>query len=71
MEKITVQNECYCCKHKREVPGNCHIMCAKPSGTVKGHPHGISRGWFYYPFLFDPVWKTNFCSNHENHETKN
>lgn len=24
--------------------------------TVEGDPHGIRRGWFMWPFNFDPVW---------------
>ncbi len=29
---------------------------------MTGDQHGI-RGWFVYPLLFDPVWKTRVCSN--------
>lgn len=50
----------YChkgCIHKRTVPGNCHVRCAYPdSSNVTGDPHGIKNGWFFYPFLFDPIW---------------
>jgi len=24
--------------------------------NVKGNPHGISHGWFNFPFNFDPTW---------------
>ena len=24
--------------------------------NVRGNPHGIKRGWFGWPFNFDPVW---------------
>lgn len=24
--------------------------------NVKGHPAGIRRGWFNWPYNFDPVW---------------
>lgn len=23
---------------------------------VKGNPHGVKKGWFNYPFNFDPTW---------------
>lgn len=32
---------------------------------MEGHPHGIKNGWFFYPILFDPVWKTKECGNYE------
>ena len=63
------KNECYHCAHKREVPYNAHIQCAKPSENVIGNQYGIEQGWFMYPFLFDPTWKENFCDNYQNHES--
>jgi len=60
-----MQNECWGCMYKLNVPGNCHIKCAFPDGDMTGNPHGIKNGWFYYPSLFDPVWKTKSCNNFE------
>lgn len=60
---LNVMNECYLCIHSRNVPGNTHIACAKPDPQMTGDPHGIRNGWFIYPLLFDPVWKTKMCSN--------
>ena len=59
-------NECYHCEHMREVPGNCHIKCVKPDAEMTGNPHGIKEGWFMYPLLFDPTWKTKMCNNYES-----
>lgn len=59
------QTNCHTCAHAREVPGNCHILCAKPCASVTGNKHGIERGWFMYPMLFDPTWRTNECANYE------
>lgn len=59
------KTSCYQCIHARGVPGNAHIACAKPCATMTGHPHGIERGWFMYPVLFDPTWRTAECSNYE------
>lgn len=67
-KEITIQNECYHCKHKRNVPGNAHIRCIDPDVEMTADEHGIKNGWFIYPSLFDPVWKTKKCSNFERKE---
>ncbi len=61
----TGETSCHACKHARSIPGNCHIMCAKPCATVTGNPNGTERGWFMYPINFDPVWRMNECANFE------
>lgn len=66
MAKLTKMNECYFCKHKREVPGDAHIACANPDKEMTGDPHGIRNGWFVYPICFDPVWKVKKCLNFES-----
>lgn len=58
-------HECYGCVHRREVPGNAHIACSKPCARMSGDRHGINEGWFMYPKLFDPVWRTSECANYE------
>ncbi len=65
MKERTKHNECYRCVSKRSVPGNAHIKCVNPDPTMEGSRHGIKSGWFYYPMLFDPVWKSKLCSNYE------
>lgn len=32
--------------------------------NIVGDPHGISHGWFNWPFNFDPVWLLN-CDGYE------
>ena len=64
-QERTIMNECYLCAHMRSVPGNAHIQCVKPDPDMQGHRHGIKRGWFIYPSLFDPRWKTRMCNNYE------
>jgi len=66
MEKINYMNECHYCIHKKNVPGNTHIQCVKPDSNIKGSEHGFKNGWFFYPLIFDPVWKLNDCNNYEN-----
>lgn len=60
--------ECFTCKHKRNIPYNTHISCAKPDPEMTGKPRGIKSGWFYYPHNFDPIWKGKLCSNYEEKE---
>ena len=62
------RQECYHCQHRRNMPGNCHIKCVKPDPDMTGDEHGIKEGWFMYPFLFDPTWKTKKCSNYETND---
>ena len=58
-------DNCHNCKSKRPVPGDCHITCADPDVTLTGDQHGIDSGWFFYPFNFDPIWKTSVCKNYD------
>lgn len=55
--------DCYKCEHKQIIPGNAHISCVNPDPAMKGNPHGIRKGWFLYPILFDPVWMEKECCN--------
>ena len=64
-------SECYSCKHRRNIAGDAHISCAKPDPYMEGNEHGIIHGWFFYPFNFDPVWKTKLCDNYEEEKGKN
>lgn len=57
------RKQCWYCQHRRDVPGNAHIRCVKPDPDMTGDEHGIRNGWFMYPLLFDPTWKTKTCSN--------
>ena len=35
--------------------------------NIKGNSHGISSGWFNWPFNFDPTWLEN-CDGFETKE---
>jgi hypothetical protein len=65
MSERTMMNECYQCKHRRNVPGDMHISCVKPDPDMTGREHGIRNNWFLYPVCFDPTWKTKDCVNFE------
>jgi len=48
---------CNKCMFSREVPGNTHIECIRKNVKLTGaEKHGIDKGWFYFPVLFDPIW---------------
>jgi len=70
-EKARMMSECYFCRHQRTVPYNCHIKCVMPDADMTGNKHGIEKGWFMYPELFDPIWKTRLCANFESESTVN
>lgn len=40
------------------------VVAAPKKITVVGHPHGIRRGWFNWPYNFDPAWLKE-CSGFE------
>ncbi len=48
--------DCYKCRHRRPIPGDCHSTCINKGATVKGNKHGIRSGWFAWPWNFDPTW---------------
>ena len=63
---MKIKKKCYQCKFKGEVPGSTHICCLfdwrgskheKPTGNELG----IRRGWFHFPFNYDPVWMIGQC----------
>lgn len=54
MEKDTTN--CYKCVHRRGIPGDTHSACNNLKANAKGSEHGIKKGWFLWPFNFDPVW---------------
>ena len=60
---MMMMTECWSCTHKCSVPGNCHIRCNDPDPDMTGDRYGKQQGWFFYPTLFDPAWKTKLCSN--------
>ena len=63
--KRTPTNECYSCKNRRTIAGDCHSNCTKPDKFMTANKHGIANGWFNYPWNFDPIWKTKVCENYE------
>ncbi len=47
---------CYNCSHRGTIAGDCHSSCANKEAKVKGKEFGVRKGWFYWPYNFDPLW---------------
>mgnify|MGYP001612209022 CR=1 FL=1 len=41
------------------------MMANSPELNIRGNPAGIRRGWFNFPFSFDPIWLDN-CDGFES-----
>ena len=48
--------DCYQCRWRYELPGDCHSGCGNNRAHVTGDPHGVKMGWFFWPYNFDPLW---------------
>lgn len=59
------KQDCYKCKHRKDLVGDYHSSCQAKSAVVKGHPHGIKNGWFFWPYNFDPIWLVE-CNSFES-----
>ncbi len=70
MENKEAKPNCYKCIHKMSVPGSCHSRCNNITAKVTGHPQGIKRGWFMWPYNFDPVWLQSCDGFSDNIEDK-
>lgn len=58
------------CTHPDRIPASVFFLTATAMGStfggdlevplgdgkISGRSHGISKGWFAWPFDFDPVW---------------
>jgi hypothetical protein len=65
--------DCYKCVHYRTIPGDRHIMCNNHEAKVQGNRHGIIKGWFRWPYCFDPVWLIScdsFSHNPQDNKTE-
>lgn len=56
---VEAKPNCYECKYRRDLAGDCHSTCANKEAKVTGHAHGIRMGWFFWPYNFDPTWLVN------------
>jgi len=63
-ENIDMSQACYKCKYRHDFPGDTHSCCSNRLAVAIGDEHGISHGWFFHPFNFDPVW-LRYCDGFE------
>ena len=56
METETVKPDCYKCANRRMIPGEAHSSCTAKNARIEGNRQGIIRGWFSWPYNYDPVW---------------
>jgi len=47
---------CYECHYFLKVQGSAHSVCGNGKAHVTGAESGIKKGWFNWPYNFDPVW---------------
>ncbi|WP_097005348.1 hypothetical protein [Lacrimispora amygdalina] len=59
-----MQGACYKCKSRGTIPGDTHSCCKNPLAFALGSEHGVSHGWFFHPFNFDPIW-LSYCDGFE------
>jgi len=67
------KQNCYECVHRLEVVGSCHSRCNNVNAKVEGHEHGIKKGWFIWPLIFDPTWLIScdgFSNNPEDKKSR-
>jgi len=76
--KQVTKPDCYKCVYRGKLIGDAHSQCRHPDALmrgggnklgVKGDSHGISRGWFFWPVNFDPVWLVE-CEGYTPKEAK-
>lgn len=48
--------DCYKCKYRKDLVGDTHSTCTVPNANIVGDSYGIQKGWFFWPFNFDPTW---------------
>lgn len=61
---------CDGCAYRKEIPGDAHSRCVfdwaqAPDALVAiigdSSEHGRRRGWFTFPFNYDPIWGPDAC----------
>lgn len=69
MDLSEIRKQCYGCGYRQEIPGDTHISClfdwrrGSLDGILApgGNRHGIIKGWYNFPFNYDPTWMAEEC----------
>ena len=49
--------KCKKCVYSRSIPGDAHISCSrKAARAFNVNEGGVEKGYFFFPFNFDPIW---------------
>jgi hypothetical protein len=57
---------CYQCCFRGSVPGSAHSSCSfewsrNLENAPEGDSHGIKKGWWVFPWNYDPGWMIGQC----------
>ena len=59
--KENLENTCWNCAYKEDVPGSAHVKCMRAWSDVKP-PKAKKTHWYVFPFNFDPIWQEEECN---------
>ena len=48
--------DCHKCVNRDPLPMTHHIQCLEPKALISGNARAAQKGWFHWPWNFDPVW---------------
>jgi hypothetical protein len=55
---------CHKCVNRDPLPMTHHIQCLEPKALISGNARAAQKGWFHWPWNFDPIWLEE-CSAYE------
>jgi hypothetical protein len=55
------ESRCFSCRFMRRITSSSHIRCANPDLTLTGDEDAIEKGYFQYPYNFNPIWIKSIC----------
>jgi hypothetical protein len=55
---------CHKCVNHDPLPMTHHIQCLEPKAQISGNARAAQKGWFHWPWNFDPIWLEE-CSKYE------
>jgi hypothetical protein len=56
--------DCHKCVNRDPLPMTHHIQCLEPKALISGNARAAQKGWFHWPWNFDPIWLEE-CSKYE------
>jgi hypothetical protein len=56
--------DCHKCVNHDPLPMTHHIQCLEPKALISGNARAAQKGWFHWPWNFDPIWLEE-CNKYE------